>query len=310
MVIEIKEDSLKVKAGRNTALSFYIFVFALLIPFIILNSSKALQTTANLNVFIFYSATIALALIYLLISDFTQSLRKGSWTSIFNSYGHNPSDGWFNILLGKDEPKTLKTISKSIFVMFWVSVIVSLLISFVYVITPTGSQVYQAPSTKLNEIPVSSQLGQIYLAMGGGYTEELVFLSGMLGILFGFSLYLAKGNKIAFMVYEIIGMVITLASILIYHYARYGTNDSALIGVGAIFLIEMLIVKVTGSIVFGLIFHPMLNQVWKASQLFQTNETILLWMIGTVAFTMVISTIIYIVRQWSMNKTIMGANTI
>jgi hypothetical protein len=105
-------------------------------------------------------------------------------------------------------------------------------------------------------------------------------------------------------------LIIATAIFVVYHVARYGTTEIALVGVGALFVLTSLVMMFTGSIIFPLIFHSFLNQMWKAKILFATNEWILLSILGTIGTLFIISTLIYVLRKYIAKSPLINETTI
>jgi hypothetical protein len=293
----IKKDTFKVNISQVSVFLIVIFIISYLIPFVVLNSSKALQTGNNLLIFSIYGGILAFSFLLVAVLQLTENMRdENSW---INTFLHDPSKGLINQLLGKDLPNSVLFWAKSAFIMFWMSIGFSLIIGFLF--ATVGSTALPYATESFTGIP--SDFGNIYLAGENSATAEtFLFQAIFVGLLWGSARYIAKGNKAILAVLAILVLFVGTLIPVIGHVARYGTDEGNIIGVASLFGLTNLILILTGSIIFPLVFHDSLNWVWKAKALLANNEFALYGTLGVLFILWLVSTILYFIAQARKNK--------
>ncbi len=288
----IKEDTFKINITQVVVFLIIIFIISYLIPFTILNSSNALQTEKNLLIFSIYGGILAFSFLLVAIIQLTEHLRdENSW---INTFLHDTSKGLINQLIGKDLPKSTLYWIKSAFVMFWLSVGFSLIIGFLFTIVGSQALIYSTESFT----GVPSDFGNIYLAgENSASSETFLFQAIFVGLLYGIARNISQGNKAILTILCIFVLFIGTLVPVIAHVARYGTNEGNIIGVSALFGLTNFVLILSGSIIFPLVFHSLLNMVWKAKSLLATNEFALYGTLAVLFVIWLISTVLYFVAQ-------------
>ncbi len=268
-------------------------IIASAIAFFFLFSSPLLGTDKN---FIYFSVfSVALPLILIGFFQFTkeQSWRKKGFFSIPQPYLHDPEKSIMKIVFGESIPKFIKNLYEKKLVLIWLSITFALIIGLLST-TNLFSVGYGLPDA-VNK--VSDEIGKIYLAGENVASfETLLMQSFLLGCFFGLAKLVSKGNKAIFVLLMILFVIVNSGIAVFYHQIAYQNDEQGLWNIFKIFLFYNGITALTGSIIFPLVVHPLINMLIESQTLFAQNEGLLIGVLITLSILWMLSSIIFFTR--------------
>lgn len=287
----IREDSFETNVFQVVAFTILVGVFGYFIPFLIIGGIKAIQTNQNLIIFSFYGVLGIIFALIIAILQLTEKIRAGTRLEWLDSFIHDPSKSLLYELAEKEGSTGFLNWLNSAALMFLISLLVAFLFATITVVSGTTLINYNLP-------PVQSNIqgaGEIYLkGSTAPIGESIVFNLFLTPTLLALARKGAGDNTGLLILFSVFMILLSTAIAGVSHLAVYGGNEKALLSASFIFLIGNIVVALTGSGIFPVIFHSIYNAALDAKIIYLTNEATLVFFMIVVTVIIAMATALYV----------------
>ena len=245
----------------------YMLLVLFILPKLFLLAGHGIESEINLTKFLFYSAPAAVVGIFLIILKWVRAYTKSPY---IDSIIHDPETSiLYNVPI-------LNMILKNPKLLILGSILFFSGLIFINNLTQTAFFVAEVPRIEM-QVTETADIGLHVFPAADAETIELG--ATLVFILIIFALLKKKydiddlTHKIAIHIFvPLIGMVLWL----VYHLARYGASDIALLSVMGFGLISSLIIIYTKSLIPAIILHQLNNLYVRLFEMYSSDRVIII----------------------------------